>query len=155
MADSFSKQWELYLYFCCPSHSAELDGEGRYVHVLSAGWLQSQEESTALPLILFCLLSVQCPRKDAMVWQLCPPSLCTDLGGVLVCSAERRERQTHDEAAPKARSGPRPRAGLSWSPSLPPACPALMHWMQTITCSEAHCPLRATSPSPIPLLIST
>ena len=56
--------------------------------------LQSPEESTVLPLSLFCLLSVQCraPRTDAMVWRWCP-SLCTDLGGVLVCSAVRPEEK--------------------------------------------------------------
>lgn len=155
MGDNFSKQGELDLYFCCPSHSAELGGEGRYMLVFSAGWLQSPEESTALPLSLFCLLSVQCrvPRGDAMVWRWCP-SLCTDLGGVLVCSAERRERQTTRQH-PRLDPGHDQEPASLGAPPLPPACPALMHWMQTITCSEAHCPLRATSPSPIPLLIST
>ena len=156
MGDNFSKQGELDLYFCCPSHSAELGGEGRYVLVFSAGWLQSPEESTALPLSLFCLfLSVQCrvPRGDAMVWRWCP-SLCTDLGGVLVCSAERRERQTTRQH-PRLDPGHDQEPASLGAPPLPPACPALMHWMQTITCSEAHCPLRATSPSLIPLLIST
>ena len=151
MGDNFSKQGELDLYFCCPSHSAELGGEGRYMLVFSAGWLQSPEESTALPLSLFCLLSVQCrvPRGDAMVWRWCP-SLCTDLGGVLVCSAERRERQTTRQH-PRLDPGHDQEPASLGAPPLPPACPALMHWMQTITCSEAHCPLRATSPSPIPL----
>ena len=151
MGDNFSKQGELDLYFCCPSHSAELGGVGRYMLVFSAGWLQSPEESTALPLSLFCLLSVQCrvPRGDAMVWRWCP-SLCTDLGGVLVCSAERRERQTTRQH-PRLDPGHDQEPASLGAPPLPPACPALMHWMQTITCSEAHCPLRATSPSPIPL----
>ena len=119
MGDNFSKQGELDLNFCCPSHSAELGGEGRYVLVFSAGWLQSPVESTALPLSLFCLLSVQCrvPRGDAMVWRWCP-SLCTDLGGVLVCSAERRERQT-------TRQHPRLDPGHDQEPAslgAPPLC---------------------------------
>ena len=41
-----------------------------------------------------------------------------------VCLWQCREaREADDEAAPKARSGPRPRAGLSWSPSHPPCLP--------------------------------
>ena len=95
---------------------------------LCSGWLQSPEESTALPLSLFCLLSVQCAgRPEQLRWYGDGVLASVPIWVVCLCavqSAQRREaREADDEAAPKARSGPRPRAGLSWSPSHPPCLP--------------------------------
>ena len=93
MGDNFSKQGELDLYFCCPSHSAELGGEGRYVLVFSAGWLQSPEESTALPLSLFCLLSVQCAgRPEQLRWYGDGVLASVPIWAVCLCAVQRGAR---------------------------------------------------------------
>ena len=112
-------------------------------------------QKRALPCLSHCSASClySAGRPEQIGWYGDGVLASVPIWAVCLCAVQAREAD--DEAAPKARSGPRPRAGLSWSPSPPPPCPALMHWMQTITCSEAHCPLRATSPSPIPFLIST
>ena len=59
MGDNFSKQGELDLYFCCPSHSAELGGEGRYMLVLRVVTESRREHCPAFLIVLPLVCTVQ------------------------------------------------------------------------------------------------
>ena len=141
----------IYIFAVLATLLSWVEGGGMCLCSVQGGY---RVQKRALPCLSHCsascLYSAGCPEE--MRWYGDGVLASVPIWAVCLCAVQRGARgRRRGSTQGSIRATTKSRPLLEPLPPLPPACPALMHWMQTITCSEAHCPLRATSPSPIPL----
>ena len=148
----------IYIFAVLATLLSWVEGGGMCLCSVQGGY---RVQKRALPCLSHCSASClySAGRPEQIGWYSDGVLASVPIWAVCLCAvqsarSERRERQTTRQH-PRLDPGHDQEPASLGAPPIPPACPALMHWVQTVTCSEAHCPLRATSHSPIHLLIST